>query len=263
MLTFELRLPINIQTMAQLKSELWRAIPNVKSSHRAEAVARALGLPKRASLLAIGELDSVLPPPINCQAFERFLLDRGYDFDRLSILRSAARVAIKDVMAREPRLSYWGYGIGPPQRQADGKWETSHERFIRFGKERKGLLDDSTVDEFLRALSLLQILEPTKTINSKSNSYSLKHVAEVAACRFPDGSKLGPHYVANGALIVAAVHSGLKYRTFDDHWGYKKINVSLNVSQRSIEDAMLIYRPDRLTEDQRRRAEARRRKVRC
>ena len=155
------------------------------------------------------------------------------------MLRFSLETAL--VMDREPKLNHWGYYVGRPQRLSTGKRETVEEHHIRFSKEREELLSDRAAEQFLRALVLVQRFKTTKNFNLRTGSYGLKHRAEEIDCTFPDGVKLGPNYVANGSLIVAAVHAGFRFKTIMDDLGYEDVNVVFNMSRESIDDALFAF----------------------
>lgn len=254
MLTFDLPLPLTEITVAALKGDLARTLPAIKSSHRTEALARAMGFATNAALRAAFADHKVSSIALDATAFFCFLASRACPVDTRALYRAAARVAIREVMDREPFLTAWGYRIGRPQRKDDGRYETEAERQARFQDNRSEMLSDGCADEFLRALVLVQLLKPIKSINPRAGSYGLKHRAEKLASFCPDGSALGPHYVSNGMLIAAAVHVGYRYKTYADELGYTSINVAFNMSQTSIDDVLATHDPSRLTSDRHQRA---------
>lgn len=254
MLTFKLAIPLADDTVAALKGDLTRALPAIKSSHRAEALARALGLATNAALrAALANMDGD-SAALDATAFSDFLAQRAGPVDTRSLYRAAARVAIGAVMQREPSLTSWGYRIGRPQRGDDGRYETDAQRQTRFEAARNEMLTDGCVEEFLRALVLVQLLAPIKSINRHAGSYGLKHRAEKLPSFYPDGSRLGPNYVSNGMLMAAALHAGYRYKTYVDDLGYTSINVAFNMSQTAIDDVLAAYDPSRLTSDRQQRA---------
>jgi len=253
MLTFDLRIPAT--AAAAIKRDVASSLPGIKSSHLSEGVARGLGFNTHASLLAAVAAGGEARRMVSGEAFSAFLRERGYDADERVLYIAAARVAIRNVMEAEPRLSHWGYGVGRPKRKPDGKWENAKEHHARFLVEREQLLSDGPVEEFLRSLVLVQLIAPIKTINRRSRSYGLKHRAENLKCTYPCGTTLGPAYVANGSLIVAAVHAGFTYKTFLDDLGYEDVNVAFNMSQTSLDDALYRFLGSRaLTEERKQRA---------
>lgn len=254
MLTFDLSLPLTKATVVALKGDLARALPAIKSSHRAEALARAMGFATNAALRAALADHTASRFAVDATAFSCFLIARAHPADTRALYRAAARVAIRDVMNREPFLTSWGYRIGRPQRKYGGRYENDAERQARFQEMRNEMLSDGCADEFLRALVLVQLLKPIKSINPRAGSYGLKHRAENLASFCPDGSALGPHYVSNGVLMAAAVHAGYRYKTYADELGYTSINVAFNMSQMSIDDVLATHDPSRLTSDRHQRA---------
>lgn len=238
MLTFNLRILLTLDVIATVKRDLAELFPDVKSSHLTEAIARGFGFASHASLRAALNQSKQLLSDADGLQFSTFLKDRGHDTKAVFFWRAAARSAISEVMAREPHLSRWGYYVGRPKRKDDGKMETPTEHHARFLAERESLRSDVAVEEFLRGLVLVGQHAPTRTINPRSGSYGLKHRAEKLACTYPDGTRLGPTYVANGSLIIAAVHAGFSYKTHLDELGYEGVNVTFNMSQTSLDDTL-------------------------
>ena len=257
MLTFDLCIPVTADTPAAMKRDVSNSLPGIKSSHLSEAVARGIGFNTHASLLAGGIVCEKSRCKVSGALFSAFLRERGHDADEQVLYNAAARVAIRNVMEAEPRLSHWGYGVGRPMRKPDGKRENAEEHYARFLAEREQLLSDGPVEEFLRSLVLIQHITPIKSINRRSGSYGLKHRAENLKCTYPGGTTLGPDYVANGSLIAAAVHAGFAYKVFIDELGYEDVNVAFNMSQTSLDDALYRFLGSRgLTEERKQRAAA-------
>ena len=51
--TFDLRIPVTLESASAIKRDLSEAFPDTKSSHLTEAIARGLGFNTHASLLAV------------------------------------------------------------------------------------------------------------------------------------------------------------------------------------------------------------------
>ena len=137
-----------------------------------------------------------------------------------------------------PRLTRFGIGIGDWKRNADGSWETFQQHRERFVQCRQELRGKNATEEFLRALAFIQRVKPITRINSSSGSYKLKHIAEDYRSQYPNGEKLGPYYVSNGALIAAAFHAGFTVREYPGD-----LNTCFNMSKRSIDDLDCEIRP--------------------
>jgi hypothetical protein len=245
-------------TVARLKSGLRLTAPRIKSSHRVEALARGLGYRTNAELRAriaeTGEVRRVDPA-----AFALYLSQHGFEGPASMLLRAVAHAIILNVMDRDDRLHKWGWGYGRAERR-DGRWETPTEQYERFVGYRDELKDIDTADHVLRAIALLSCVPSTKTIRPDTDSYRLKHIAENFACSFPDGETLGPDYVANGPLIVAASHLGFRYRTGRDRDGSDWPNVTFNMSQSHLLELDIACRPNGArAQDRRRKLVARRR----
>jgi hypothetical protein len=241
---FVLRIPITPAHVDALKADLIKTLPEVKSSHRVEALGRGLGLKTYAALRAVAQSTVPSMATISGANFSRYLAEQGFKVDSAHLYRAGAQVAINDVLDRMPRLSIHGIGFGRPQRNQDNTWETPQQSYAKFVERRQECQGLHAAEEFLLALALLARVQPTKTVTSGSGSYRLKHVAENYACTYPEGGKLGPQYVPNGMLIAAAVHMGFRYKTHFDNLGYDLPNVNFNMSKRSIDDLDFEIRPN-------------------
>jgi hypothetical protein len=137
-----------------------------------------------------------------------------------------------------------GYGFGPPHWNPDLKrFETPHEQYAQFTRDRAEFLSRSGLDEFLLALAFVQRIPATKTVRGVG-SYRLKHIAENMPFTTADGTTIGPQYVSNGSLIAAALSAGFKMKTYVDHRGYDAVNVSFNMSKQVINELDCEYRPE-------------------
>ncbi len=240
----DLRIPITIATVEAIKAYLLRALPNVKSSHRVEAVARGLGFRTYAALLQSANSGSKISGPADGGAFTLYLSEHGFCVEAIHLYRAAARIAVFEVMEKVPRLSMRGYGFGHPQWNLEAKrWNTAQEDYASFTEARAEFLTKGGLDQFLLALALVRRVPRTKTVRSDVRSYRLKHIAENMPFSCHDRVKLGPRYVSNGALIAAALHAGFKMRTYFDSLGYDAINVSFNMSKRAVDDLDCEMRP--------------------
>lgn len=226
----KLEIAISTAELNAIKADARRFYPEIKSSHRCEAIARGLGFKTYASLLY--SVRSPRTAELRAGDFRDYLLEHGFDVSEVDFYRVLARSALRMVAAAMPELNSSGYGYGSPRRRADGRSETWDEEQARFRDYRADLLDST--DEFLRAYSFLENIPKTQTIRPKTSSYWIKHIAEKYLCQYPDGSSLGPDYVSNGAVIAAALHLGFRWRNYPDGWGYPSLNVGFNMSQRAL-----------------------------
>jgi hypothetical protein len=241
---FVLRIPITPSGLDELKAYLTKALPEIKPSHRVEALGRGLGFKTYAALRAAAQSSEMPMATVSGMRFTSYLAEHSFEADPAHLYRAAAQVAIKGVLDKMPRLSIYGISSRRPQRNQDNTWETpqqSYSRFVELRQECQGL---HAAEAFLLALMLLSRIQPTRTITSGSGSYRLKHIAENYACTYPEGRKLGPQYVPNGMLIAAAVHAGFKYKTYVDDFGYDLPNVNFNMSKRSIDELDFEIRPN-------------------
>lgn len=207
-----------------VKIELSRLLPNVKSSHRVEAMARGLGWSSNASLRA--ELAQKSAERIvNDHTFKNYLEEHHFPDTEFGTLGEAVtrclfareRSVIEELLVQEPRLTNDGLGIFDEVRKP------RDQRQREFAEKRKKLSSAWGVQEFMRAIKFLSEFGQRKTINRKIGSYGLKHQAEDF---FRDRGT--DCYVSNGALIAAALHLGFKIFP-------NGLNAYLNISFRTTE----------------------------
>lgn len=253
----ELKIELNCSTLEAAKRELLNKLPQVKSSHRCEALGRGLGYGSYSAAKSASQNTSQ-SVTISGGAFHLYLRDHGFSVSPNVLYRAIGKVALAHVVEANEHLSVWGIGFGRSHRKPDGKWEDARERYTRFKENRAELLSDASVTPFLLSVALLERVARTKTIRKGTGSYWVKHIAENFDCTYPDGEKLGPHYVPNGVLIAAAIHSGFKQKSHFDELGYHSLNVTFNMSKPCLEDLDYVIRPDSSRSQDRRRAEERR-----
>lgn len=257
-MTFALITRITPRSLDAMKGYLTRAVPEIKSSHRCEALGRALGFRTYASLLHAATDKSVAEATSNARPFCSYLSEHGFEVSPEHLFRAVASGALALVHDGEPRLTAWGIGVGERKRKDDGTWESHRDRAHRLASEREALLSESSTVPFLLSLALVSRISATATIRSGTGSYKLKHIAENYTSHYPGGGPLGPVYVSNGLFIAAAIHAGFNYRVFQSKSGYDDLNVTFNMSKRSIDALDIEIRPDgALAQDRQRRQEMR------
>lgn len=257
-MTFALNIIITARSLDAMKGYLTRAIPNVKSSHRCESLARALGYRTYAGLLHTATRQPGGIATVNAAAFHGYLVKQDFQVSSKHLFHAVASGALALAHDLEPRLTVWGMGVGELQRKADGNWESYQERALRVIQGRKELLSDGSIVPFLLSLALVSRIPGTATIRPSTGSYKLKHIAEHYSTAYPDGSTLDPHYVPNGLLIAAAIHAGFRYKVYVRDGGYEEVNVSFNMSKRVIDDLDCEIRPNgAFAQDRQRRQEMR------
>lgn len=255
-IVFTLTIPVSTDGLSAIKTDLARKLPDVKSSHRCEAIARGLGFRTYATALAAVQAGATSRAHVRGDLFVAYLAEHAFAVSPAPFYHAAAKVALRHVWDRTPKLTMWGIGSGGPRRKEDGRWEDFRDMNARFKEARAELLSDGAVKPFLASLSFLGRVTPTKTIRKGTGSYWLKHIAENFACSYPEGEKLGPTYVANGVLIAAALHAGFKMKTYVDNLGYDELNVSFNMSKPCLEELDCEVRPDGARAQDRRHREA-------
>ncbi len=240
---FVLSLSVSSSTLAQIKAELTRGLPLVKSSHRVEALGRGFRFQIYAALLAASQ--SATPPVVTVDGalFSAYLKEHGFEVEPKHLYRACARIAIQGVLDKEPRLHFHGIGFERPHRNRDGSRKTPQEQYTEFLALREACLGPKAAEAFLRALAFLARVPRTKTIRSGTSSYRLKHIAENYRCTYPEGAPLGPDYVPNGMLIAAALHIGFKHKLHIDELGYDTLNPTFNMSKVVVDDLDTEIRP--------------------
>jgi len=259
-MSFTLEIQLHADALDAMKGYLTRALPDVKSSHRCEALARGFAFRTYAAMkAAASDLSADGTLRATGEHFTDYLREQGFEVAPVAFYRAAALAALLSVHAREPLLTVWGMGVGELRRHDDGRWETYDERMTRVAEARAELVADSSTEAFLLALALVQRLTPTTTVRPGSGSYKLKHIAENYLCDYPGGGRLGPRYVSNGLLIAAAVHAGYRHSGSLNRNGFHDINVNFNMSKRAVVDLDCEVRPDGAAAQDRRAREAWRR----
>ncbi len=241
---FTLTFPVTSSNIAELKTDLGKALCGVKSSHRCEALGRGLGFQTYASLLAAARAPSPVMATADGAAFGAYLAAHDFQVEPKPFYLAVARFLVRALLATDRRLTLHGIGVGRRKRKDDGNWETAQEHYGRVLQSRKEFLGNDGIEQFLLSLAFVGRVEPTKTIRPGTGSDRLKHIAENYSCNYPEGGRLGPRYVSNGALIAAAVYAGFRYKTYIDDLGYDSLNVNFNMSKPSLDDLDCEIRPD-------------------
>jgi hypothetical protein len=236
-------LTIDFEALKSIKRDLKKLSPSEKSSLLTEAVARGLRHNTHASLLADIKKNGNVTVNASAEAFQNYCKSKDRSIPTSAFFLSLALIAIRRVRTNFHLIGGSGYGYGQPQR-LNGRKETDKENYDRFHEGRKELDSIPIAQQFLRSLFFLNQVPQIKTINTKISSYGLKHIAEKLPCTYPDGEILGPGYVCNAALILVALHLGLKFRTYRDDRGYDSPNMNFNISHKAIVDIDCVIRPD-------------------
>lgn len=127
-------------------------------------------------------------------------------------MKIKTRTKIQRVMKTLPLLT--DYGIGPPY----GTRLRDRSKVIK--QEKRKLL--SSEEGFEAACDWMKDINKTVGINTKHNSYFLKHILE---------RRLGIGHISNGVFIAAAIHCGFNYK-IARHYP----NVVFNMDQSSIQE---------------------------
>lgn len=248
---FTLSIPVTLSAVDTMKLSLTKALPDVKSSHRCEALARGLGYRTYASLKA--DARSGKDAIADGAAFTTYLAQHDFHGPGAALYRAVAKAALQQVAERYPTLTAGGFGIGEWQ-----PGDTAAGRRKQFDDDRAELVSDHRVDPFLASLAFVSRVERTRTIRPATNSYWLKHIAENYECSFPGGEPLGPVYVPNGMLIAAAIQAGFDVKPQRDDYGREMLNAGFNMGKASLYDLDCEIRPEGARALDRRRKEQQR-----
>lgn len=228
-----LTLPIRIhfaEHIDSMKADLTKYLSHIKSSHRVEALARALGFKTYAALRARDLFASPIETQVDWSAFSNYLTEKGFSVTAKPLYLAAGRAAIKlmmEVPMLEPRLTREGIGVDTYHH----KGETPQQYLERFKQARMDMLKDSSVEEFLRSYMIVSRIKHTRTITTKRSARTLKHIAEKTDFAYPDGEVSPAKYVCTGSLISAALHAGFWYKSYPGSQ-----NVHFNMLQKSIDN---------------------------
>lgn len=199
-------MPMNTHDVERLKRELGNFLPNIKSSHRVEAMARGLGFNTNAALRA-KLAEQPIEAAVDEKAFVAYLTAHGFEHIQLPFLTMAienvryaeARDAILAVMVKYPDLNAFGFGVFDHSKPlAEIKDEID--------RERQEMLTVTSVKQFAHCVEFLKTLPRRATINKSRSSYGLKHSVE----EYLRGKGADDTYVTNGMFIAAAAHLGFK-----------------------------------------------------
>lgn len=247
---FELSIRISNPRLNFIKAYLRTQAPDVKSSHRCEALARGFGFKTYAALLASLRDGQSISVAVRSDAFAAYLTARDFNTSGAPFLRAVASVALNSVLEQNPELTSDGMGV-----YARHSW--GHEALDAFearrAKSRADMRCEQAAERFLLALAFVQRIPKTKTIRYGAGYRRLKHIAEKMPASFPEGEKLGPQYLPAGFLLAAAIHDGFiwkKIRGLDDNIGPE---VRFNMLKSAVMDLAAEFRhDDGYTQDRRR-----------
>ena len=223
-----MKVAVSLPIVEAMKDELRRCIPEVKSSHRAEALARGLGwntnASMRASLVSSPSERDVVPA-----AFYAYLAEHGAHVAERLLPETICRTHIRAVMTEHDQLTHHGFGVYNGDRISVSEWRS------RYAKSRDEMLGASAIGEFERACEYLAKLETTRAPTTVFHTYNLKHSAERWHRHCGIEGRWDRDYVSNGMLLTAAFHLGLRVRRASATSSVGYLNVS-TTSVRALED---------------------------
>ena len=101
---FVLRISVTAPAVDRIKALLTQSLPEVKSSHRVEALGRGLGFRTYAALRAAAQTTAPAVVAVAGSHFSDYLKDHGFEADPAHLYRAAAHVAIQAALDALPRL---------------------------------------------------------------------------------------------------------------------------------------------------------------
>ena len=161
---FSLTILVSADRLGAIKNDLTRRLPDVKSMHRCEAIARGLGFQTYASALAAVKMEAPRLAKVRGDIFTAYLAEHAFTVAPRLIYYASAKIALQDVSNRAPKLTMWGIGVGRPRRKEDGSWENGRDLSAKFKANRAELIGDGAVKPFLTSLAFLERVKPTKTV---------------------------------------------------------------------------------------------------
>ena len=219
-----MKLIVSLPFIDAIKDELRQSLREVKSSHQAEALARALGWGTNAAMRA-SLASGMAERPLLSEAFVDFLAQRGIRVADRALREVVLRVQIRAVMAAHEELTHHGFGVYQGDRISTAEWRR------RYVQSRAEMLEQRAGAQFERACEFLARLETTRAPTTVFSSYKLKHSAE----RWHRYLGAEEEYVSNGMLLTAAYHLGLRVRRASRTAFTGYLNVS-SASVRALED---------------------------
>jgi hypothetical protein len=221
------QLPLCLDDLSALKSDLRRIHLTTAATRRTEGAARGLGFGSYAALRSAlqGGPRVVRPDDQVFADYISYQPEEGKGPRSLS--RAIARIAVRRVIERQPRLTECGFDSPYRRLVGDGKI-TPAERRAAFDTRREATLSDYNMDEFELAWIYLSMQGRRKTINFDFGSYGLKHRAENLSRKYGMHEHLG-NYVSNGMFIIAALASGFEAKQID-----YDLNACFNISSKTI-----------------------------
>ena len=201
-----MKLPISLREIEYIKDALRKALPDVKSSHRVEAMARGLGWRTHAAMRA-ALIGGFVEAKADEDTFVAYLRQHSFYAPRDCLTRALAKAGIRRAMDIEPWLTRVGYStfrepnlhrMGPRSVTPEYRLLVAAERRAMFTKLRAAMLDDLAVDGFVSAVTYLSRFRRRETINSKRSSSRINQ----------DAQKFTKERIENGMLIAAALALG-------------------------------------------------------
>lgn len=200
MLSFRLllapdKLVTSVDQIESMKADLARYLPDIKSSHRVEALARALGYKTYASLRARNENVIV---DVSWPAFDNYLKEKGFHATAKPLFLAAGRACMRLTMDF-----------------ADYRTLQRHVYEERKKLSLDDIFSDTAVEEFLRSCFLLIHVPHTQSPTKGRNSLDMKRLAEEIKLLYPDGEESPPSFVATSSFVLAALGSGFWFEPLD------------------------------------------------
>jgi hypothetical protein len=218
-----MKLAVSLPLVEAVKAELRTSLPDVKSSHRVEALARSLGWATNAAMraaLAAGPSNRVADPG----PFHAYIAERGFAMPARTLFDGILRAQVRAVMASNDRLTHHGFGVNEEERISVAEWR------IRFAAGRAEMLEPAALAGFERACEFLSRLSRTRAPTRVLTTYNLKHSAERWHRHRGIEGRWDREYVSNGMLLAAAYHLGFQVRRA----GPTAFSGHLNVSTASV-----------------------------
>jgi hypothetical protein len=122
----DVQIAINPNVIDGVKAELRQTLPYVKSSHRAEAIARGLGWSTNAAMraeLSDGTALRIAQPDV----FTAYLEQHDFVVEGRHFVEAIRRAQIRAVMDAHSELTHHGFGVYDERRISQDEWQLRYE----------------------------------------------------------------------------------------------------------------------------------------
>ena len=250
MLQAQIHYTVDSRYLADLKAGAAKHFPQVPPALRTEVLARGLGFRTWASMQASHPTRAMM----NIESALAFAHDRGITIAPLDLHLAMAQATLLRVARLTPNIHWDGikldyFTLSKEELKAihtafpddQIRVEVLRQRMAKFEASRKKLISGNYAGQVLRAICLVSLLIPTKSVWAGArSSYKLKHIAENLTFHIGGGLVLKPEYIASVDVIIAAIDAGFPVKPYEG----QSPNAAVGATVASVE-ALEAMRQDR------------------